>query len=126
MIPCGLNKKEQDDYVSLGYMLSANNIKLITKIQGISKYNALKDKLSTMIIHMAEDYLDVGVVYNHNIVKGYTIDLGVNSIAENIAKHIFNTKNIEVTVSVLNSIKKDMATILPNDNVEGNFVGYAK
>ena len=33
LVPCGLTKSEQDDYISLGYMLSANNIRLITKIQ---------------------------------------------------------------------------------------------
>ena len=123
LVPCGLNDKEISDYRDLGYSLSSKEIAVVTKVLAISKYNSLKNKLANMILYIGEDFLDVAVVYDHKIIKGYTVDLGINNLSEQLTNYIMDAKGIEVSDSVLTDIRNDMATILPNDVIEERYLG---
>ncbi|MBE5735698.1 MAG: hypothetical protein E7361_04600 [Clostridiales bacterium] len=122
LVPCGLNPKEIEDYISLGYYLSAKNTMLVAKVEGLYRLTTNK-KLASMSIILAEDYMDVAVIYDDKIVKGYTIDFGGEVIENSINEYLTSSKGVEVDDKTLQSIKDDMATILPNDYIEEKYYG---
>ncbi len=123
LVPCGLSPKELDAYQGLGYNLSAKNTKLVTKVQGVSRLALNNKKLASMVLILAEDYLDVAIIYDEKIVKGYTIDFGGEVIMASIASYLNNNKSVEVDDKTLKTLKADMATILPNDIIEEKYYG---
>ena len=42
------------------------------------------NKSVSMVVNLAEDFLDVAVIYNQQIIKGYTIDFGAKVLKEEI------------------------------------------
>ncbi len=123
LIPCGLNIKEQETYKNLGYILSSKNIKLITKVQAISRLNSTKNKTASMIAIMSKDYLDVAVMYDEKIVKGYTIDFGAKIIEENIIAYLKENRNVDIDKKTSNQLCDELSTILPNNNIEEIYTG---
>ena len=123
LVPCGATQEEREQYMSLGYSLSAKKVLLIPKEQAINLMDDTKSKLAQMVVIVGIDTIDIAIIYRSMLIKGYTIDLGANIIVDSINNHIASNNGIEIDESVLQEIYSDMATILPNDNYEEFYMG---
>jgi len=123
LIPCGLNRVEIEQYQNLGYILSSKNVKLMTKVQGISILNTTRNKTTTMITVLSKDYLDVAVMYDGRILKGYTIDFGATVLEESIVNYVKEYRNAYIDNKTIKQLVQEMSTILPNDNIEEIYTG---
>ncbi len=123
LIPCGLSKEDIDKYISLAYSVSAKNIRLICKGQALSLLNTTQHQVAKLMVVINSDYLDVAVVLNNKVLKGYTIAFEDDIVSNDIRKRLSDSYDVDVSDKTLCQIENDIATILPNDIIEKSYVG---
>ena len=124
LVPCGLDERNLKLFRNLGYTLSCKYVKLVPKVIANSLIDQTKKDLASMQIILEDDYIDIAVLYNNRIINGHTIELGGNIIDKKIINYIENNYGLNVEEKVLEKIKSDMATIIPNDIIINKYRGF--
>lgn len=123
-VPCGVNRKEQQDFKNLAYMLNAKNIELIPNVffalAGMTIDNMTSPKI---IVNMGGGVTDIAVISNCEIISGCTVAMGNRSLENKIIDEIINKYSIEISRKDAEDIKKEVSTLLPNDIIEYEVFG---
>jgi len=124
LVPCGIDEKNLKSFKNLGYALSCKSVKLVPRVVAASLVDQTKKDLASMQVYLAEDYVDVAVLYNNKIINGHSIDLGESIIKNKLKAYIDNYMGLSVEATILDKIQHEMATILPNDIIVSNYRGF--
>ena len=126
LIPCGLNKDDQDKYYSLFEKLGFNEVLLIPSVicsligQGV---NVTSSK-ANMIVDIGGATTDIAVVNLGSILKGVTLGIGGKAIDIAIANSLALGKDgILIGLPTAEKVKNEIGSLYKNDTLNMEIMG---
>ena len=121
VIPSSLNEKEMIKCKNLSYSLNVSKSTLIQSSILAYIASSIDDKIRTkLIINIGGGTTDIALVFNMKVLAGITIGIGGKDIDKKIADMFIKKDNLVINPVVLEDIKKELATLLPNDIITVN------
>lgn len=116
----------QKEYKNLAYSLGVNSVEVIPSIVAtIYGFEIEKFRKSFLLCDIGVN-TEVAIVNNGRIITGATVGHGGKNIDNKIMEYIFENKGIEITPESAETLKNELATLLPNDERSMAISGFIK
>lgn len=119
LVPGSISQNDRSEFINLGYSLGYKNVDVLpSAIAGLQHLEVEYDNpYSHVLVNIGGGSTDVSVVYKGKVIQGCSIDIGGQTIDEQIQKFLIDSYNVVVTSIHSEEIKNELMSILPNDTI---------
>lgn len=123
-IPICLTASEKTEIKNLAYSLNVKKVKLIPGAV-MTYVLACYDSFITtkIILNIGGDKTEISLVYDTKILTGFSIGIGGNDFDKLIKDIILDKYKVDVSITDAEILKREIATLLPNDNITTTIKG---
>lgn len=125
LTPSSITNEEKNEYINIAYSVGFSYAQILPST--IPAMVALEveeyDTRSHLLCHLSGGVCDLSVINTGTIINGCTIDLGGKVLDTAIKHYVADNYNVDIRENVAEDVKKELATLLPNDVIDFTVAG---
>lgn len=125
IVPSSLSENERNKCRNLAYSLNVYKTTLVPSAVLAYICSSVNDSIKTkLIIDIGGGTTDIALVFNMKVLASITLGIGGKDLDSEIADYLLHQYNLVVNAVELENIKKEIGTLLPNDIISYELVGF--